>query len=195
MKVIGITGGTGAGKSTVCAELTKLGAETADADKITHEVSDPGGAAYAEVVREFGNEILCDGGRIDRKKLGRIVFSDREKLKKLNEITHKYVYAELQKRIDGCRADVIVLDVPLLFEKGSPIRYDLTVAVTADSETRLARIMTRDGIDRGAALARMKNQMTDSEYARLADLCVENGADADAAQLAARIMQAAQEQK
>lgn len=192
MKVIGITGGTGAGKSTVCAELARLGAETADADKIAHEVSDPGGAAYAELVREFGSEILCDGGRIDRKKLGRIVFSDREKLKKLNEITHKYVYAELQKRIDGCRADVIVLDVPLLFEKGSPIRYDLTVAVTADSETRLARIMARDGIDRDAALARMKNQMTDSEYARLADLCVENGADADAAQLAARIMQAVQ---
>ena len=192
MKVIGITGGTGAGKSTVCAALARLGAETADADKIAHEVSDPGGAAYAELVREFGSEILCDGGRIDRKKLGRIVFSDREKLKKLNEITHKYVYAELQRRIDGCRADVMVLDVPLLFEKGSPIRYDLTVAVTADSETRLARIMARDGIDRDAALARMKNQMTDSEYARLADLCVENGADADAAQLAARIMQAVQ---
>ena len=192
MKVIGITGGTGAGKSTVCAELARLGAETADADKIAHEVSDPGGAAYAELVREFGSGILCDGGRIDRKKLGRIVFSDREKLKKLNEVTHKYVYAELQRRIDGCRADVIALDVPLLFEKGSPIRYDLTVAVTADSETRLARIMARDGIDHDAALARMKNQMTDSEYARLADLCVENGADADAAQLAARIMQAVQ---
>lgn len=191
MKVIGITGGTGAGKSTISAALADLGAETADADKIAHAVMSPDGAAYAELVCVFGREILCGDGKIDRKKLGKIVFADRQSLQTLNDITHKYVYAELQKRIDSCRADVIVLDVPLLFEKGSPIHYDLTVAVTADRETRLARIVARDGIDRSAAAARIKNQMTDAEYAQLADMCVENGEGADARELAARIMRAA----
>lgn len=192
MKVIGITGATGAGKSSVCAELARMGAETADADKIAHEISARGGAAFDELIEEFGTEIIGADGEIDRRILGGIVFSDRRKLERLNEITHKYVYRELQRRIGECKAETIVLDVPLLFDKNSPIEYDLTVAVTADRRTRLKRIMARDGIDKQAAEARMRNQMTDSEYAALADICADNGENADTAAIAARIIAAAE---
>lgn len=191
MKVIGITGASGAGKSTVCAELSRMGAEVADADKIAHEICMRGGAAFDELSAEFGEEIIGDDGEIDRKLLGKIVFSDKERLSRLNEITHKYVYSELLRRIRECRADIMVIDIPLLFEEGSPIHYDLTVAVTADEKTRLERIVSRDGISRDAAESRMKNQMSDGEYASLADLCVRNCSGADAARLAADIVSAA----
>lgn len=174
MKVIGITGATGAGKSVVSAELEKRGAEIIDADKIAREVSMRGGAAFDELVEEFGKEILREDGEIDRKRLGGIVFSDSARLARLNEITHRYIYAEIAKRIEDCRADFAVLDVPLLFEEGSPLKCDLTVAVTAPSDVREARIMCRDGIDRESARLRMKNQMSDSEYAAKADLVLSN---------------------
>ncbi len=190
MKIIGITGASGAGKSTVCAELERMGAYVADADKIAHEVCARGGAAFDELSAEFGEEIIGDNGEINRKALGKIVFSDKERLKKLNEITHKHVYSELMRRISECRADIMIIDIPLLFEEGSPINYDLTVAVTAGRETRLERIILRDNISRDAAEARIKNQMSDSEYARLADLCVKNDNGTDAAELAAVIVSA-----
>lgn len=177
MKIIGITGGSGAGKSTLCAELKKRGAKIIDADKIAREVSTRGGAAFDETVGYFGDGILGSDGEIDRKLLGKIVFSDREKLKKLNEITHKHIFAAMRREIENSEKNTVILDVPLLFSEDFPIKCDLTVAVTAPKELRTERIMKRDNIDRNAAAARLKNQMSDAEYARLADRCFENDGD------------------
>ena len=174
MKIIGISGGTGAGKSLVCAELKKRGAAIIDADEISRRVSRSDGCAYAELVEFFGSGILQDSGEIDRRELGRIVFSDPEKLAELNRITHKHIFAEMKREIDGCTAQIAVFDVPLLFQSDFPFDCDLTVAVVAQPEVRLSRIMARDGISRDAAEARMRNQMPDEEYARLADMCADN---------------------
>ncbi len=186
MKIIGITGGTGAGKSTVCAELKKCGAEIIDADAISRQVSQKGGVAFDEIIEGFGTGILNESGEIDRKALGKIVFNDTEKLSLLNQITHKHIFAEMERRLKLCTAKIAVLDVPLLFDNDFPLHCDLTVAVVAEPEIRLKRIMVRDNITYDAAVARMKNQISDGDYARLADICVENNGGADEAALLAK---------
>ncbi len=174
MRIIGITGTTGAGKSTVCEELRKRGADIVDADRISRDVTRKNGAAFNEIVAVFGEEILENSGEIDRKKLGAIVFGDNNKLSKLNEITHKYIYDEMRRQILNSKADIVVLDVPLLFQPEFPFECDLTVAVVSSPEMRLGRIMARDGISRDAALLRIKSQISDSEYEAKADVCLKN---------------------
>ncbi len=174
MKIIGITGGIGAGKSTVSAEFARLGATVVDADKISRRVSARGGAAYDEIVSGFGRKILEPNGEIDRKALGRIVFANPQKLELLEKITHKHIFNEMKNRIEKCDTAVAVLDVPLLFNSDFPFKCDVKVAVVAEPETRCRRIMARDNISRDMATARMKNQLSNEEYRRLADVCFEN---------------------
>lgn len=178
MKIIGITGGTGAGKSALSAELKRLGATVIDADLISRGVSKNGGAAFEEIVMSFGTDILDKSGEIDRKKLGKIVFENPQKLELLESITHKHIFERMQQEIDLCKSDIAVLDVPLLFQCDFPIKCDLTVAVIADEETRIKRIMNRDGITKDAAVARIKNQLSNDEYKALADVCFENNGTA-----------------
>ena len=177
MKIIGITGGTGAGKSAVSAELEKLGAKVIDADRISRQVTAKDGLAFSEIIESFGKCVLAENGEIDRKKLGSIVFSDNEKLALLEKITHKHIFDEMKRQLDGCLADIAVLDVPLLFSSEFPFACDVTVAVVADVEIRVSRIMKRDNITRDAALLRIKNQLTDDELIRLSDVCFENNGD------------------
>lgn len=179
MRVLGITGGTGAGKSVLCAELERCGAEIIDADLISRQLTKRGGAAFDDVVNEFGSEILKADGEIDRGALAKIVFNDSKKLELLNRITHKYIFAEIRRRLARCKKQLAVLDVPLLFSCDFPIKCDLTVAVIAPEAVRVQRIIARDGIDREAALARIKNQMTNDEYAAKADLCFINDGAAE----------------
>ncbi len=176
-KIIGITGGTGAGKSTVCHELKKLGAEIVDCDKIARCVVEKGQPALCEIVDSFGYEVLDGAGNLDRKKMGAIVFSDPEKLSVLNKITHRHIFEQMRKQMEESVSDVIVLDVPLLFQCDFPFECDVTVAVVADEEERIRRLAERDGIDRETAMARMTNQLTNEEYAKLADVCFENNGD------------------
>lgn len=177
MRIIGITGTTGAGKSTVCEELEKRGAKIVDADRISHDVSRKNGTAFNEIVAAFGEEILENSGEIDRGRLAAIVFSDNDKLSMLNEITHKHIYDEMRNQILGSAADVVVLDVPLLFQSEFPFECDVTVAVVSSPQMRLERIMQRDGISRDAALLRIESQMSDSEYETKADICFKNDGD------------------
>jgi len=179
MKIIGITGGIGAGKSAVSAELEKLGAGVIDADRISRQVSLSCGSAFSEIIECFGKGILTENGEIDRKKLGEIVFSDSEKLALLEKITHKHIFDEMKKQLDACNAEVAVLDVPLLFSSDFPFDCDVTVAVIAVVEVRVSRVMKRDNITRDAALLRIKNQLADGELKRLADVCFENNGDLD----------------
>lgn len=174
MKIIGITGGSGAGKTTVCAELKKCGAVIVDADKISKEVTKKDSPALGEIEKTFGEQYILPSGELDRKSLGKMVFSDDSKLELLNKITHKYIYLKMEQEIKDARSNVVVLDVPLLFGTDFPFQCDLTVAVVADREERIRRIVARDGITRELAEARIKNQMSDDEYRELADICFEN---------------------
>ncbi len=177
MKIIGITGGTGAGKSVLSREFEKCGATVIDADRISRQVSAVGGAAYDEIISNFGKKILAPNGEIDRKILGGIVFADSDKLKLLEDITHKHIFDEMKNQLKMCKTDIAVLDVPLLFNCNFPIKCDFTVAVVADMNARLKRIMLRDNISEEMAMARMKNQLSNDEYVRLADVCFENNGD------------------
>ncbi len=179
MKIIGITGGTGAGKTSVCDEFKKYGAQIVDSDLIARQVVKKGQPALDEIISAFGNDVITDDGELDRKKVGSIVFSDGDKLKILNKITHKYIFAEMKRQIDESDAEIIVLDVPLLFQDDFPFDCDLTVAVVAYKSERIRRIMDRDGISKEFAEKRILSQLSDDEYKRLADICFENNGDND----------------
>lgn len=174
MKIIGVTGGIGSGKTTVCEMFEKLGAEVIDADKIAHDITKRDGAAYAEIIGKFGEKVMLPGGEIDRKALAKIVFSDSEKLKLLEHITHKYVFEEMKKRMDKSTAPVVVLDVPLLFSSEFPFACDLTVGVTADMEDRISRVFKRDNMTREEIISRINNQISDKTLKEKADIIIEN---------------------
>ncbi len=174
MKIIGITGGIGAGKSTVSNEFARLGATVIDADKIAKEVLKKNGLAYAEAISAFGNDILLENGEINRKKLAEIVFSDKAKLNRLNEITHKHIFIKMQEEIDRAKTEVVVLDVPLLFSADFAIECDIKIAVLADENVRICRVENRDKVTAEQVKARIKNQLTDEEYREMADICIIN---------------------
>lgn len=174
MKIVAVTGGIGSGKSMASREFERLGAYVIDADKISHEIMMKNGAAYNEVIEAFGNGILRTDGEIDRMALGDIVFADSKKLKRLTDITHRIIYSEIERRIEKADAEIICLEIPLLFTSECPVHIDMTVAVLADSEVRIARVMERDGCTREQVEARMKKQLSDEEMCRRADCTVEN---------------------
>jgi len=162
MKIIGVTGNTGSGKSTVSAYFEKQGGFIIDADKIGHEVIRKGTPAYSEIIDTLGTEFLDGNGEIVRKKLGDAVFSEFEKLRLLTYITHKYIIRECDAIIERVKRErshpFTVIDAPLLFEAGMDGICDKIIIVTADEETRLGRIMARDGITREQAEDRVNSQ-------------------------------------
>ena len=179
-KILGITGGIGAGKSYVAKLFAELGATVVDADKIAREILEPDGRAYLQVVETFGREVLTSDGFIDRKKLAGIVFADNGKLEVLNGLTHPVVFEEMKKQIDSAETELVCLDVPLLFSCDFPIPYDMTLAVIAPTELRITRILDRDCCTREDAIARMENQLSDAELQEKADFSLVNAGDQEA---------------
>ncbi len=179
MFVLGLTGGTGAGKSAAAGIFRDLGAYIIDADEISRGILNIGSQAYSETVSRFGKGVLEPDGGIDRKALGGIVFSNPEELVALNQITHKYIFRDMRERLktDAARKGLTVLDVPLLFSADFDIHYDRSAAVIADTEVRLRRITKRDGIDRALALSRINAQLSNEELRRRADYIIENNTD------------------
>ena len=179
MKVIGLTGGTGSGKSVVSKSLAAAGAVVIDADKIAHEIILKGKPAYAEIVNFYGTEILDAEGNITRKKLGEIVFHDAQKLAFLNQCTHKYICAEVDRQIAAAKQTnaKIILDAPLLLEAGLESRCDAVWVVYADPQVRARRIMERDGISDALAKARIANQKSWEEYRQAASVVIDNSKD------------------
>ncbi len=180
MKIIGVTGGIGAGKTTVCREFERLGATVVDADKIAREVLKKDGRAYSETLSAFGDGILLPSGEIDRKKLAGIVFADKNKLESLNKITHKHIFDIMNEEISSAKTDVVVLDVPLLFSSDFKIKCDVKVAVLADESVRLERVQSRDNMTKEQVLSRIKSQLGDEEYRKKADICIINNDLSDA---------------
>ncbi|MBR2382169.1 MAG: dephospho-CoA kinase [Anaerotignum sp.] len=181
MKVIGLTGGTGSGKSVVSKSLLAAGAVIVDADRIAHEIILKGEPAYHEIIEYYGTGILDAEGNIIRKKLGEIVFNDKEKLAFLNQCTHKYITAEVKRQIAEAKeagtAKAIIVDAPLLLEAKLETVCDLVWVVYAEPEVRAQRVMARDGITYELAKARIANQKSWEEYRAAADAVIDNSND------------------
>lgn len=181
MKVIGLTGGTGSGKSVISRQLAAKGAAIIDADRIGHEIIEKGRPAYTEITGYFGKGILDKDGHIIRRRLGEIVFHDAEKLAFLNQCTHKYIIAEIERQICTARENgntkAAILDAPLLLEAGLERICDAVWVVFADDATRMDRIMERDGISAEAAQARIASQKSWTEYQNAADEIIDNSKD------------------
>lgn len=183
-KIVGITGGSGCGKSYVSGELAKLGAAVIDCDKVAREVMEPGQACLLEVAEFFGAEVLEDG-HLNRKKLAEIVFSDGEKLKELNRISHKYILASIYERIEREAAEIIIIDGAVLIE--SKIACHMMIGVLADREIREKRIMERDGLTKEEARRRISAQQPDSFYLANCDFIVYNNNGINTDELMERI--------
>ncbi|MBR5268894.1 MAG: dephospho-CoA kinase [Anaerotignum sp.] len=181
MKVIGLTGGTGSGKSVVSKSLAAAGAVIVDADKIAHDIILKGEPAYNEIIEYYGTGILDVEGNIIRKKLGEIVFNDKEKLAFLNQCTHKYITAEVKRQIAEAKeegtAAAIIVDAPLLLEAKLETVCDEVWVVYADPEVRAQRVMARDGITYELAKARIANQKSWDEYKAAASVVIDNSKD------------------
>ena len=171
-RIIGVTGRSGCGKSLLSAQLEQMGAQVLDADKIYAELLQTENPMTGMLNHRFPG--VWKDGVLDRKKLADIVFSDEQARLDLNFITHSQVKAEMHYRTVHSDSKLIVLDVPLLFESGIDRLCDLTLAVLADREGSLLRIMKRDGIDRPRAEARLNSQPDDAFYRARADLLLHN---------------------
>lgn len=167
MIVIGITGPTGAGKTTALDELEKLGGGVIDCDAVYHELLESDIALQDALKKEFG-AIESENGGIDRKKLGAIVFHDAAALERLNQIVHRAITGAVQQRLEGYAADAscpaAAIDAIALFESGLDRLCDTTLAVIAPAEIRVRRIMTREGISETYARSRVEAQNPDEFY-------------------------------
>lgn len=175
MRMVGLTGGIGAGKSAVAARLAALGAVIVDADRIAREVVAPGTEGLARVVETFGGGVLTADGTLDRAALARVVFADDAARQRLEEITHPLVRLRTAEIVAAAPPDAVVVnDVPLLVEKGMAGLYELVIIVFASLETRLERLARVRGMTREEALARIAKQATDEQRRAVADIAIDN---------------------
>ncbi|MFT9055588.1 MAG: dephospho-CoA kinase [Ethanoligenens sp.] len=196
MVILGLTGPTGAGKGVVSHALAEKGFAVVDADRVAHDVMAPGTPCVAAIADAFGTDVLCPNGALDRKALGALVFSDPEKLNRLNALSHPPILAQIRAELDVFAAQsfpAAVLDAPTLFESGAEQFCDYVAVVTADEDIRLSRIMERDGLDKSLALRRIRAQPAMSFYTARADfILINNGNTADLQaeidELAARLL-------
>jgi dephospho-CoA kinase len=174
MLKVGLTGGIGVGKSYVCKIFTELGCYVFDADQVARDVVNPGKLGYEKVVAEFGQEILASDGTIDRARLGQIVFNDKAKREKLNELLHPIIIEEQNKlMIEVLAKDpqaIVIMDAALMIESGSYKRFDKLIVVFCDQETQIERVMKRNNFSHDQAQARINTQMSTEEKRRYADI-------------------------
>ena len=175
---VGLTGGIASGKSTVAKMFVKNGAHLIDFDGLAHEVQEPEKPAWKEVVNHFGERILQPDKKIDRVKLGNIVFTDKEKLAELNNIVHPLVYQEWHVRLEKIgkkeKHAIVLSDIPLLFEGNMQNLFDLTILVLIAPKEQICRLMARNGVSKEEAEKRLKSQMPISEKIALADIVIDN---------------------
>lgn len=176
---VGLTGGIGAGKSTVAEGFVERGAVVVDGDRIARELVEPGEPALEAIVERFGAAMLRADGTLDRAGLAGVVFPDPEQLAALDAIMGPRIAARAAQMAADAEAsgvDVVVYDMPLLVENGTADDFDLVVVVTAPAPTRLARLALR-GVDLADAQARMARQATDEQRAAVAHILIDNSGD------------------
>lgn len=176
--LIGLTGGIASGKNLVAGYFKELGAYIIDADEISRETTMPQMPAYNDIVNKFGLNILNPDKTINRKKLGDIVFNNKDLLKKLNQITHPRIIEEEKKRIKDIQSKkpdaVVVVNAALLIESGHYKEMDKVIVVYADEDMQIKRIMQRDGLTEKEAKIRIACQMPLKEKTKLADFVIDN---------------------
>lgn len=176
---VGLTGGIASGKSTVAAMLAELGAFVVDADLLSRELMQPGGAVYQAVVQRFGRSILGPGECIDRQALGRIVFADSAEREALNAILHPAIRAEAQRRMDAAapQAPFAVFDAALLVETGAWRGFDRLIVTRCSPATQIRRLIERDGLTAEEARARVEAQAALEDKLAVADYVIDTDGD------------------
>ena len=180
MKIIGLTGGIGSGKSTVSRFLTELGAIILDVDKVGHEAFKPDTDVWREVVAAFGRQVVTPNGDIDRKKLGEIAFGNPESLLRLNQIMHPRMHDMVKAQLEEYRrqgVDVVVLQAPLLIEAGWASLVDEVWVTVASQSTVLRRLEKRSGLSEQQSLVRIRSQLSSEERVKHADVIIDTECD------------------
>ncbi len=183
---VGLTGGVASGKSTVSALLAELGAVVIDADQLAREVVERGTPGLAQVVEEFGEELLTPDGDLDRPAMGRLVFGDEEKRKRLEAIVHPLVFERYAEIEGSAPADAVVVhDIPLLAESGRADTFDEVIVVDAPTELQVERMVRDRGWTEDEARSRIAAQATREQRLAIATIVVENDGTLD--ELRARV--------
>jgi len=176
MLTIALTGGIACGKSTVSAMLAQLGASIIDADQISRSLTAPGGPALPAIRQAFGDGVFHADGTLNRPALSAVVFADAQAIQQLNAITHPLVQQQMEAQLETCRkngAQIVILDVPLLFEANMQHMGDLVACVTAPEDIQIARMKSRNGYSREEALSRIRSQMPVGEKAARSDVVID----------------------
>ena|SRR2546425_743571 len=177
MLKVGLTGGLACGKTFVGQALADLGCHLIEADQLGHEVLLPGGEAYADVVREFGQRILNADGTIDRKRLAAEVFGQPERLAALNQLVHPHVFERERNLIDQfAKTDprgIVVVEAAILIETGNYKNFDCLILVDCDEEQQIERAMKRDHTDREEVQSRLRRQMPLAEKRKFAQYVID----------------------
>jgi len=171
---IGLTGGIASGKTTVSDFFKGLGISVIDADVISHEVTQPDGSAFEEIISSFGSNILDENGLIDRKKMRAIIFEDTSKKERLEKIIHPKVREEMFNSVSQSNDHYLIVSVPLLVETGMNEMMDRTLVVDCSEETQIERLMHRDKITLGEAKSILRNQTNRSNRLKAADDLIVN---------------------
>jgi dephospho-CoA kinase len=177
MKIIGLTGGIGSGKSTVSRFLAEFGAVLIDADKVGHKAFESDTEVWREVVSAFGRQILTPKGDIDRIKLGKLVFGNSESLARLNQIMHPRMLDMVEAQIEEYRqqgVDVLVIEAPLLLEANWVPSVDEVWVVIATEATVLKRLQERTGLSESESLDRIRSQISNEERVKHANVIINN---------------------
>lgn len=181
MLKVGLTGGLACGKSFVGEELARMGCFLVQADAIGHEVLEPGGEAYAPVIKEFGRDILAEDGHIERRRLAAMVFGAPDRLAKLNSLVHPAVFRREDELMEQFRArdphGIVVVEAAILIETGSHRRFDRMILVICDEEQQVERAMRREGAAESDVRARLSRQMPLEEKRKYADFVINTNGD------------------
>ncbi|GHV12339.1 dephospho-CoA kinase [Clostridia bacterium] len=183
MLIIGLAGGSGAGKGEVSRMFLAHGIESVDTDQVSREITKRGSDCLRELAEVFTGAILTPFGELDRRRLAEIAFASEEKTALLNSITHKHILNDVRRFItDRERADrkAVIVDAPLLYESGFNGSCDIVIAVVADPAIRIKRVTARDNITEEMAELRLSRQISDEELQRRADYVINNSSDFDA---------------
>ena len=182
---VGLTGSIGVGKSFVSGVLTELGCRVLDADETAREVVAPGSPALEDLVAAFGPGVLRQDGKLDRPKLGALVFADADKRAKLNSILHPYIIAKQDERLRQWEAmdpgGIAIVDAALMIESGGYKRFDKLIVVHCRTDVQLQRVMARNNLSRAEAARRINAQMSQEEKMKFADYLVDTSAGFEAA--------------
>jgi dephospho-CoA kinase len=176
MRVLGLTGGIGSGKSLVSQRFRELGADVIDADQLAREVVEPGAPTLDEIRKSFGEEILLENGRLNRPKLASMIFGDPAARARLDAITHPAIQERMRQEVANRaeRPGLLILDIPLLYENGRQDQVEKVIVVWVDRPTQLIRLMQRSGLSHSQAEERIDSQMPLDEKRRRADEVIDN---------------------